>query len=117
MPTGKWIVGDLIHRNDGVAIRPFDDHAMPFGYKVDLQTVGQFTGFYDAVDQEIFDGSHLIYHNVSKDEPADFKEKELIVRWDDEEGAFEIINACDGSNEEWLRSGDSVDYVAVEIRE
>lgn len=117
MPTGKWIVGDLIHRNDGLAIRPFDDHAMPFGYKVDEKTVGQYTGFNDGVDQEIFEGAHLMYHNVKEDEPDDLKEREFVVRWDNDEGAFEIINASDGSNEEWLRSGDSIDYVAVEVRD
>ena len=116
MPTGKWIVGDLIHRNDGIAIRPFDEHAMPFGYKVDPNTVGQFTGFEDAIGQELFDGDHLMYSNVCSDEPDDYKEKEFVLRWDDDEGAFEIINADDGSNSEWLRRGDSQDYVAVEVR-
>jgi len=54
--TGKWIYGDLIHRDtrgEDIAIRIYD--AVMYPIVVDPETVGQFTEFTDKIDVKIFE--------------------------------------------------------------
>lgn len=61
MHDGKMLVGDLIHRRSGVAIRPMGEAMMmPFGYKVNEDSVEEYTGFDDANGTEIFEGDRLV---------------------------------------------------------
>ena len=103
-----WLVGDLIHRDDSVAIRPESDYGAPFGFKVDPSTVGQFTGFTDAEGQEIYEGDTLmIFYPYYVDEPD---ETEYRVEWDDVHGGWIVVpdNGVD-----WLDERSSKFFVAV----
>ena len=109
---GKWLVGDLVQRNDRIAIRPFDDYSMPFGYKVDPQTVGQFTGFKDAQGQELYEGDLLLVKQIyDVDEPD---EEEYRVIWGMDEGAWLIVRERDGDFAEYLTKETGKAFVAVE---
>ncbi|MBR1579960.1 MAG: hypothetical protein IJ668_05620 [Selenomonadaceae bacterium] len=86
---GNRIVGDLVHGERGLAIRPFGDYTMPFGYKVDEETVGQFTGFIDSEGQELFEGDMVTpIENSGIGKP----EGEYLIEWDDPEGGWLLID-------------------------
>lgn len=50
--SGKWTFGDLIHYNDGIVINDDFGHD---SYVID-NTVGQFTGLFDEIREEIYEG-------------------------------------------------------------
>ena len=56
---GNVIIGDLVHRGNHIAIRPFDCFDLPLGFKVDPDTVGLFTGLQDIDRNDIFEGDLL----------------------------------------------------------
>ena len=89
---GDRIVGDLVHGEHGLAIRPRGDYTMPFGYRVDEETVGQFTGFIDAEGQELFEGDMITPIEKSG---VGKPEGEYWIDWDDQEGGWLLKDRYD----------------------
>ena len=60
--TGEWIIGDLIHKGDGIFIKPITD-ADSAAVPVDDDTVGEYTGIVDSNGVEIFEGDYVATPN------------------------------------------------------
>ena len=91
-------VGDLIHHNDRISIRPFDDFDYPFGHVVKPDSICQFTGFFDHFGKEIFEGDSLVRWS-----PYDLDDPDLTIytaSWFD--GGWCVMS--DGNLEEYLTS-------------
>ena len=69
--NGEWVCGNLMDSDSIVGkITDFDgEYFIPeFWYKVDTETVGQFTGLTDKNGTKIFDGDIVRYYDDSDDE-------------------------------------------------
>ena len=69
--NGEWVYGNLIDSDSIVGkIVDFDgEYFIPeFWYKVDPETVGQFTGITDKNGTKIFDGDIVRFYDDSEDE-------------------------------------------------
>lgn len=76
--SGKWVVGDLLHRitDTCIAVKDMDDIVY---YPVDPATVCQFTGLKDCKGEEIFE--HDLIHFVGYEPTAE-------VIWSEDDYAF-----------------------------
>lgn len=84
LDNGEWAYGDLLRTLDGFAILKSDECA-----PVDPATIDQFTGLYDRVGKEIYEGDILRVEGNKKTLTACFKDGGFEFPWND--GSDEIF--------------------------
>lgn len=106
LDNGEWVEGDLSQDRDlGTAyIQGFDYYCdecglqrEPFGFEVDPETVGQFTGRIDDNENKVFDGAILLgswWESVSDYHTQEFHDIG-VVSWDADWGKWIVTDSAE----------------------
>ena len=107
--NGQWVEGSLIGEDVIVGkIVDFDEDyfTTEFWYKVDTETVGQFTGITDINDIKIFEGDIAKYYN-----PYSKQWYTHIVKWDKMFASFGFFT----EDSEWCKENDWLKIECIEV--
>lgn len=85
MNHGAWVYGDLIYHSNcnSASIAPDEEHCWP----IKPDTVGQFTGHYDVVGTEMYEGDIVSGYFEEDEWPA-------VVEWDQVTASFVLEGQC-----------------------
>ena len=109
LDTGQWVEGSLIGEDVIVGnIVDFEEDyfTTEFWYKVDTETVGQFTGITDINDIKIFEGDIAKYYN-----PYSKQWYTHIVKWDKMFASFGFFT----EDSEWCKENDWLKIECIEV--
>ena len=107
--NGQWVEGSLIGEDVIVGkIVDFEEDyfTTEFWYKVDTETVGQFTGITDINDIKIFEGDIAKYYN-----PYSKQWYTHIVKWDKMFASFGFFT----QDSEWCKENDWLKIESIEV--
>ena len=87
---------------------------IPIKVEVDPETVGQYTGFTDASGRQLYEGDKIKRHYAYDIDIDDRDETEYRIKYNTEEGGWEVVHDSDGYHEAWLCAElAAADYVAI----
>lgn len=113
----EWIYGDIFHSGAYPKIMRIHDYKNRMNYAVNPETLGQFTGQYDANKKKIYEGDIIQYdgdYDGIDRFTRSFSEK-AIVLWDEDYCGFvcKVIGDESGDSYSWLEYRENPDLTII----